>query len=201
MGLPPGPKPSTSRKFLLTSLCTRPRFRLMLKKLRMISLLENSLTLERLLLMPSCSLLDPLSPSTELKLPSPSLRMLDFSSLDFWMNLLKETSLPKLRPVTTVPSLSKLTSPRLLRMPKTRISLELLLRSKLLLLLLPVSLPLAKLSETIAEMALLHKAKIEADVKQIEADWTTGNFFTAGKDAADALAIVLGPVHPSAFLQ
>lgn len=55
--------------------------------------------------------------------------------------------------------------------------------------------------EKIAEMALLHKAKIEADVKQIEADWTAGNFFTAGKEAADALAIVLGPVHPSAFLQ
>ena len=51
-------------------------------------------------------------------------------------------------------------------------------------------------------MALLHKGKIEADLKTVESDWTAGNFFDAGKEAADMLELVLGPVkHAEVYLQ
>ena len=44
---------------------------------------------------------------------------------------------------------------------------------------------------------LLHHAKIEADVKEVESDYTAGKYMDSGRAAADALILVAGPVNPS----
>jgi hypothetical protein len=50
---------------------------------------------------------------------------------------------------------------------------------------------------TVEKNLLLHHAKIEADVKEVESDFTAGKFMDSGKAAADALMLVAGPVTPA----
>ena len=57
-----------------------------------------------------------------------------------------------------------------------------------------------KLIETITKHALLHKKKIEADIKAAKTDWNSGNFYQAGEDAADLLTLALGPVKKESDL-
>ena len=57
-----------------------------------------------------------------------------------------------------------------------------------------------KLIETITKHALLHKKKIEADIKAAKTDWNSGNFYQAGEDAADLLTLALGPVKKESYL-
>merc|ERR1712166_1313924 len=54
-----------------------------------------------------------------------------------------------------------------------------------------------KLKATIEKNLLVHHTKILADVASIEADYTGGKYFDAGKAAADALIMAVGPVHPA----
>jgi len=54
-----------------------------------------------------------------------------------------------------------------------------------------------KLKATIEKNLLVHHTKILADVASIEADYTGGKYFDAGKAAADALILAVGPVHPA----
>merc|ERR1712166_1203855 len=51
--------------------------------------------------------------------------------------------------------------------------------------------------EKVEKNLLLHHAKIEADLKEAEADYTGAKYFDAGKIAADALMQVAGPVTPA----
>merc|ERR1712195_276135 len=51
--------------------------------------------------------------------------------------------------------------------------------------------------EKVEKNLLLHHAKIEADLKEAEADYTGAKYFDAGKIAADALMQVAGPVTPT----
>lgn len=53
---------------------------------------------------------------------------------------------------------------------------------------------------TVEKNLLLHHAKIMADVKDIEDDYTAGKFMDSGKAAADALMQVAGPVNPTLVL-
>jgi len=50
---------------------------------------------------------------------------------------------------------------------------------------------------TVEKNLLLHHAKIEADLKEVESDFNDGKYMDSGKAAADALQLVAGPVHPS----
>jgi len=50
---------------------------------------------------------------------------------------------------------------------------------------------------TVEKNLLLHHTKIEADVKEVESDFTAGKYMDSGKAAADALMLVAGPVNPS----
>ena len=52
----------------------------------------------------------------------------------------------------------------------------------------------ATLSKTVAKNWLLHGRKIKADIKQEETDWSSGDYFQAGKDTADALQLAVGPM-------
>merc|ERR1711957_818253 len=54
-----------------------------------------------------------------------------------------------------------------------------------------------KLKATIEKNLLVHHTKILADVASVEADYTGGKYFDAGKAAADALILAVGPVHPA----
>jgi len=50
---------------------------------------------------------------------------------------------------------------------------------------------------TVEKNLLLHHAKIEADIKEVESDYTAGKYMDSGRAAADALIQVAGPVNPS----
>jgi len=54
-----------------------------------------------------------------------------------------------------------------------------------------------KLKATIEKNLLVHHKAILADVASVEADYTGGKYFDAGKAAADALILAVGPVHPA----
>ena len=52
----------------------------------------------------------------------------------------------------------------------------------------------ATLSKTVAKHWLFHGSEIKADLAKEQADWSTANYFDAGKDTADALVLAVGPV-------
>ena len=51
-----------------------------------------------------------------------------------------------------------------------------------------------RLSETAGKNYLLHGRAFKKDIAAEETDWSTGNYFNAGIDTADALVLLLGPV-------
>ena len=51
-----------------------------------------------------------------------------------------------------------------------------------------------KLSETVAKHWLFHGNQIKQDIAQEEADWSSGDYFDAGKDTAAALTLAVGPI-------
>jgi len=53
------------------------------------------------------------------------------------------------------------------------------------------------LASTVAKNWLFHSKKIKADISQEESDWSSQNYFSAGKDVADALTLAVGPMKPS----
>ena len=50
--------------------------------------------------------------------------------------------------------------------------------------------------EVAGENYLLHREVIDADVTKELTDWKNGEFWQAGVDTADALALLFGPVEP-----
>merc|ERR1712160_76832 len=54
-----------------------------------------------------------------------------------------------------------------------------------------------KLKATVEKNLLVHHKAILADVASVEADYTGGKYMDAGKAAADALILAVGPVHPA----
>ena len=55
----------------------------------------------------------------------------------------------------------------------------------------------ATLSATVAKNWLFHSKKIKADITKEESDWSSGNYFSAGQDVADALTLAVGPMKPA----
>ena len=53
------------------------------------------------------------------------------------------------------------------------------------------------LAKTVAKHWLLHSKKIKADITKEESDWSSGDYFNAGADVADALTLAVGPMKPS----
>jgi hypothetical protein len=52
----------------------------------------------------------------------------------------------------------------------------------------------ATLSKTVAKHWLFHNKEIKADIAKEESDWSSGDYFNAGKDTADALTLAVGPI-------
>jgi hypothetical protein len=52
----------------------------------------------------------------------------------------------------------------------------------------------ATLSKTVAKHWLFHSKEIKADIAKEESDWSSGDYFNAGKDTADALTLAVGPI-------
>ena len=53
------------------------------------------------------------------------------------------------------------------------------------------------LAATVAKNWLFHSKKIRADITKEESDWSSQNYFDAGKDVADALSLAVGPMKPA----
>lgn len=51
-----------------------------------------------------------------------------------------------------------------------------------------------KLVEEITKHLILHEKKIKGDIKLLETDWSAGEYFDAGEEAADIVRIAVGPV-------
>ena len=51
------------------------------------------------------------------------------------------------------------------------------------------------LAENVGKNYLLNHKQIKADIAAEKADWSNGNFFQAGKDTADAIVYLLGPIE------
>ena len=54
------------------------------------------------------------------------------------------------------------------------------------------------LAKTVSKNWLFHGVKIKAEIAQQQADWAAAEYFNAGKDAADVLIDLIGPVEPVA---
>lgn len=54
-----------------------------------------------------------------------------------------------------------------------------------------------KLTKTVSKNWLVHGVQIEADFQKEQADWAAEDYFTAGKDVADGLVLLVGPVNPA----
>ena len=53
------------------------------------------------------------------------------------------------------------------------------------------------LAATVAKNWLFHGSKIRADITKEESDWSSKDYFSAGKDVADALTLAVGPMKPA----
>lgn len=47
------------------------------------------------------------------------------------------------------------------------------------------------LTKEVTKNWLLHKKKVKADISQEESDWSSQNYFAAGKDTADAISLLV----------
>lgn len=54
-----------------------------------------------------------------------------------------------------------------------------------------------KLAETVGENYLAHHEEATKDIEQEKSDWAAGNDFDAGKDMADLVTLLLGPIEPN----
>lgn len=54
-----------------------------------------------------------------------------------------------------------------------------------------------KLASTVSKHYLFHKADIQADIKSVETDWTTGTYFKSGEDLAALMTLAIGPITPA----
>ena len=53
------------------------------------------------------------------------------------------------------------------------------------------------LAQTVALNWLKHGVEIETDISKTEADWEAEQYFDSGKDAANAMVALLGPINPA----
>lgn len=53
----------------------------------------------------------------------------------------------------------------------------------------------AKLTADVTRRWLMHKKGIKADAALTEADWSAGNYFDAGVDAAALMTLAVGPIN------
>jgi len=53
----------------------------------------------------------------------------------------------------------------------------------------------ARLTADVTKRWLLHKKGIKADAALTEADWTSGNYFQSGVDAAALMTLAVGPIN------
>ena len=51
------------------------------------------------------------------------------------------------------------------------------------------------LATTVAKHYLLHKRAVKADITAVRADWTAKSYFSVGKDAADLVTVLVGPIE------
>ena len=51
------------------------------------------------------------------------------------------------------------------------------------------------LATTVAKHYLLHKRAIKADISAVRADWDNKSYFSVGKDAADLVTVLVGPIE------
>ena len=42
---------------------------------------------------------------------------------------------------------------------------------------------------------LVHRKKVEKDMKSAKSDWAAGNYYKAGQDTADLVTLALGPIN------
>lgn len=52
-----------------------------------------------------------------------------------------------------------------------------------------------ELVATATKHYLLHKRAVTADIAAMKADWAASSFFATGKDAADLLTVLVGPIE------
>merc|ERR1712045_951305 len=51
------------------------------------------------------------------------------------------------------------------------------------------------LATTVAKHYLLHKKAVTADITAVRADWDNKSYFSVGKDAADLVTVLVGPIE------
>ena len=54
-----------------------------------------------------------------------------------------------------------------------------------------------KLAESLVAHYMMHRMKIQDDIKTLETDWDSQDYFKAGKDLADISVLALGPIQTS----
>ena len=52
-----------------------------------------------------------------------------------------------------------------------------------------------QLATTVSKHYLLHKRAVKTDITAVETDWANKSYFSTGKDAADLLTVLIGPIE------